>query len=44
MSHLFRTAMAWFTHLDRQEWFIVLIVGTLLGCLCMRGYGSRSNY
>jgi hypothetical protein len=36
--------MSWFTHLDRQEWLIVLVVGTALGCLCMRGFGSRANF
>ncbi|MCA9239587.1 MAG: hypothetical protein KDA37_05285 [Planctomycetales bacterium] len=35
---------AWFNSLSRDEWFIVLGVVTLLGFLCMRGFGSRSTY
>jgi hypothetical protein len=36
--------MDWFNSLDRQEWLAVLMIGMVLGFLCMRGYGSRSNY
>ncbi len=44
MLHAIHWAIAWFTHLDREEWVVVLAVGTALGCLCMRGFGSRANY
>ena len=36
--------MAWVMSLDRHEWLIVLAAVSLFGFLCMRGYGSRSNY
>ncbi len=41
---LYRSAMAWFAHLHRQEWLVLLLIVTVLGVLCMRGYGSRTNY
>lgn len=34
----------WFATLSREEWVIVLGVGAACGFLCMRGFGSRSNY
>ncbi len=30
--------------LNRNEWLAVLIVVTIMGAFCMRGFGSRSNY
>jgi hypothetical protein len=30
--------------LTSQQWMIVLAVAVVVGFLCMRGYGSRSNY
>ena len=44
MWHLYSDLMSWFDHLDIQEWFMLLFAGMLFGFLCMRGYGSRSNY
>ncbi|TWT36160.1 hypothetical protein KOR34_10590 [Posidoniimonas corsicana] len=34
----------WFNTLSRDEWMIVLAAVTVLGFLCMRGFGSRSSY
>lgn len=34
----------WFAALNREEWMIVLAAAALLGFLCLRGYGSRSDY
>ena len=34
----------WFNALSYQEWFVVLGFTALVGFLCMRGFGSRSNY
>ena len=34
----------WFTRLTREEWVVVLAVVSVLGFLCMLGYGSRSKY
>jgi hypothetical protein len=34
----------WFQALTREEWVVVLAVVSVLGFLCMLGYGSRSKY
>jgi hypothetical protein len=34
----------WFSRLTREEWVVVLAVVSLLGFLCMLGYGSRTKY
>ncbi len=34
----------WFNALNYQEWFVVLGITAAAGLLCMRGFGSRSNY
>jgi hypothetical protein len=44
MWRYYHNTMDWFNSLDRQEWLAVLMIGMVLGFLCMRGYGSRSNY
>ena len=34
-------------HLDRmgpQEWLLVLAAMIVVGCVCLRGFGSRSQY
>jgi len=30
--------------MDVQQWFFLLVVVVLLGSLCLRGFGSRSQY
>jgi len=44
MSEVTRSFMNWFTRLDREEIFLVLVGVMLFGFFCMRGFGSRSNY
>jgi len=34
----------WFHQLTREEWVVVLAVVSVLGFLCMLGYGSRTKY
>jgi hypothetical protein len=34
----------WFNSLTREEWVVVLAVVSVMGFLCMLGYGSRSKY
>lgn len=34
----------WFNLLTREEWLVVLALVSVLGFLCMLGYGSRSKY
>jgi hypothetical protein len=35
---------AWFNSLSREEWVVVLAVACACGFLCMKGFGSRSNF
>lgn len=44
LNSLYHDGWSWVSALDRQEWLMVLLVVTVLGFLCMRGYGSRNNY
>jgi hypothetical protein len=32
------------SHLDRQHWVLLSVLVLGLGMLCMRGFGSRTNY
>jgi hypothetical protein len=34
----------WFNGLTREEWILVLGVAAAGGFMCMRGFGSRSNF
>ena len=34
----------WFTLLNREEWMILLAIVAGCGFLCMRGFGSRSEF
>jgi len=36
--------MRWVTSLDKQESLLMLVIVTVIGFFCMRGFGSRSNY
>lgn len=40
----YQSIMRWVLSLNKQEWLAVLVVVTVVGFLCMRGYGSRNNY
>jgi hypothetical protein len=32
------------SQLDRQHWLILSVIVLGIGMLCMRGFGSRTNY
>ena len=34
----------WVASLNYQEWFLFLGITSLAGFLCMRGFGSRTDY
>ena len=34
----------WVQSLNYQEWFLLLGMTAAAGFMCMRGFGSRSNY
>lgn len=44
MGHFYRDVMRFIEHMDRQEWVLALIAVVVVGLVCMRGFGSRSNY
>lgn len=44
VSEAWKATMNWINHLDRNAWLIVLCCALVIGTLCLRGFGSRSNY
>ncbi len=44
MSRVVNELMRYVDHMGVQQWMLVLIVAIGLGMLCLRGFGSRSNY
>ena len=39
-----RTGMSYFTRLGPQGWLLCFVIVMVAGVVCMRGFGSRSNY
>jgi len=39
-----RDGWNWMYSLNRQEWLILLVLCLALGFLCLRGFGSRTDY
>ena len=39
-----RDAWAWCCGLTLQEWFLLLGITSAAGFMCMRGFGSRTDY
>ena len=44
MGRYYREVLQFLEQLDTQEWVFVLMGLIVVGFLCMRGFGSRSNY
>ena len=44
MSKFYRDVLRFLEQLDTQEWVLVLMGLVVVGFLCMRGFGSRSDY
>ncbi len=44
MLELWRRVMHYAGRMGPQEWLLVLVAVIVVGLICMRGYGSRSNY
>lgn len=42
--HYAHAAAEYPTTFDRRHWIVLSVVAVTLGCLCMRGFGSRKNY
>ena len=44
MGNYCRQVLRFLEQLDTQEWVLVLMGLVVVGFLCMRGFGSRSDY
>ena len=44
MSDLYARFMQSVDRLSLQNWLLVFAVVVVIGVICMRGYGSRTNY
>ena len=44
LNQFLRDAWRFIDHMTPQHWFYVLVVAIVLGFVCLRGFGSRSNY
>jgi hypothetical protein len=44
LNDLYYQLLNYANRLTPQQWVMVLTVTLVLGMLCLRGYGSRSNY
>ena len=44
MGKYVREVFRFLEQLDTQEWVLVLLGLVVVGFLCMRGFGSRSDY
>jgi hypothetical protein len=44
MGKYLREVIRFLEQLNTQEWVLVLLGLVIVGFLCMRGFGSRSNY
>lgn len=39
-----REAMRTIDQMTTTQWFVVLVMVVVIGCICLRGFGSRTNY
>ncbi len=44
LSQFFRDAGRFVDNMTVQQWLYALVAVILLGLVCLRGFGSRSNY
>jgi hypothetical protein len=44
MNYLWREIMHYANRMGPSEWFLVLAAMIVVGVVCMRGFGSRSQY
>ena len=44
MYHLWREAMHFIDRMGTHEWALVMAAMIIVGIVCMRGFGSRSQY
>ena len=44
LSQAYHSALEWIQTLDRTDAVALLVVVSVFGFLCMRGFGSRKDY
>lgn len=44
MGQFYREVVRFVEHMDTQQWVLTLLGVVVVGLVCMRGFGSRSNY
>ncbi|MFH1921214.1 MAG: hypothetical protein ABIP48_15205 [Planctomycetota bacterium] len=44
MGQFYREVMRFINHMDMQDWAVALVGVVIVGFVCLRGFGSRSNY
>ena len=44
MYHVYRQVVHCIDRMGPQEWVLVLAAMIVVGCVCLRGFGSRSKY
>jgi hypothetical protein len=44
VSHLWREILCFVDRMGPQQWLLVLAAMIVVAAICMRGYGSRSQY
>jgi hypothetical protein len=44
VEHIWQDLMRYGSHMGAQQWFWVLAAMIVVAVVCMRGFGSRSQY
>lgn len=44
INEFLRNTWSWLNSLSYHEWFLLLALTTVVGFMCMRGFGSRAEY
>ena len=44
VTSIVQTGMSYLAQVGPKGWFAGFVVALIAGIVCMRGYGSRSNY
>jgi hypothetical protein len=44
MGQFCREVMRFIERMDAQDWLLALLAVVVVGLICMRGFGSRSDY
>lgn len=44
MRVFFRDVVRFIEHMSMEEYVLLVVVGIIIGALCLRGFGSRTHY